>query len=121
MADLTNMKKIILYDVTDEPLWGDDAGRETMDGAYGGTFIGFFSKLIINTGKLNNDEMIDLKAKFKKPYLEVTYIDPDTAKKVKEQFYGTAMSAKLLKLNRYDATTITVIATKRQEDNRVYL
>ena len=121
MIDLETLGKIIIYEVNDEPLWGDDAGRETMDGAYSGTFIGYFTKIVINIGKLKQSEMTNIKNKFKTPFVEVSYTNPDNGNKVKEKFYGAALSAKILKIGRYDQQQITLVAVKRQVDSRVQL
>ena len=53
-----------------EPLWGDGTGRNTMDGHYSGTFIGYFTTLEIKFDVVSNSEFNLIKQLLEHPFLE---------------------------------------------------
>lgn len=53
-----------------EPLWGDGTGRNTLDGHYSGTFIGYFTTLEIKFGIVSDDEYNLIKKLLEHPFLE---------------------------------------------------
>lgn len=52
-----------------EPLWGDGTGRNTLDGHYSGTFIGYFTTLEIKFGIVSNEEYNLIKKLLEHPFL----------------------------------------------------
>lgn len=52
-----------------EPLWGDGTGRNTMDGHYSGTFIGYFTTLGIKFGIVSDEEYNLIKKLLEHPFL----------------------------------------------------
>lgn len=60
---------IINLSPTPEPLFGDGTGRETMDGHFSGTFIGYFTSLEIVFGKLSDSEFNLVKNLLEHPFL----------------------------------------------------
>lgn len=52
-----------------EPLWGDGTGRNTLDGHYGGTFIGYFTTLEIKFGIVSDEEYNLIKKLLEHPFL----------------------------------------------------
>lgn len=53
-----------------EPLWGDGTGRNTLDGHYSGTFIGYFTTLEIKFGIVSDEEYNLIKKLLEHPFLE---------------------------------------------------
>lgn len=53
-----------------EPLWGDGTGRNTLDGHYSGTFIGYFTTLEIKFGITSDEEFNLIKKLLEHPFLE---------------------------------------------------
>ncbi len=53
-----------------EPLWGDGTGRNTLDGHYSGTFIGYFTTLEIEFGYVTDEEYNLIKKLLEHPFLE---------------------------------------------------
>ena len=52
-----------------EPLWGDGTGRNTLDGHYSGTFIGYFTTLEIKFGIVSDEEFNLIKRLLEHPFL----------------------------------------------------
>lgn len=52
-----------------EPLWGDGTGRNTLDGHYSGTFIGYFTTLEIKFGIVSDEEFNLIKKLLEHPFL----------------------------------------------------
>ncbi len=52
-----------------EPLWGDGTGRNTLDGHYSGTFIGYFTTLEIEFGIVSDEEFNLIKKLLEHPFL----------------------------------------------------
>lgn len=52
-----------------EPLWGDRTGRNTLDGHYSGTFIGYFTTLEIKFGIVSDEQFNLIKTLFEHPFL----------------------------------------------------
>ena len=53
-----------------EPLWGDGTGRNTLDGHYSGTFIGYFTTLEVEFGIVSDEEFNLIKQLLEHPFLE---------------------------------------------------
>lgn len=53
-----------------EPLWGDGTGRNTLDGHYSGTFIGYFTTLEIKFGIVSDEEFNLIKKLLEHPFIE---------------------------------------------------
>lgn len=111
-----NIPKLVNYQVTPEPLWGDDAGRENREGEYSGTFIGYFSNLNFNIAPTTQAEFTQLCSLFQRPFFQVKFIREDTGELTTENFYGTALKAKKdLYKGKYNAFSFDIVATKRRE------
>ena len=52
-----------------EPLWGDGTGRNTLDGHYSGTFIGYFTTLEIKFGIVSDEQFNLIKTLLEHPFL----------------------------------------------------
>jgi len=98
MANIKTLSQtypITHFDATLEPVWGEDAGRNTNSGKFTGTFVGYFSDIHIEVGPLTKAQMKSFKAIFEVPIISLTYPDPNNNGTDKtENFYGTALSAK---------------------------
>lgn len=53
-----------------EPLWGEGTGRNTMDGHYSGTFIGYFTTLELKFGIVSDSEFNLIKQLLEHPFLQ---------------------------------------------------
>lgn len=53
-----------------EPLWGAGTGRNSLDGHYSGTFIGYFTTLEIEFGIVTDSEYNLIKKLLEHPFLE---------------------------------------------------
>ncbi|MCI8396151.1 MAG: hypothetical protein HFJ52_00105 [Clostridia bacterium] len=53
-----------------EPLWGDGTGRNSMDGHYSGTFIGYFTTLELKFGIVTDAEYNQIKSLLEHPFIE---------------------------------------------------
>lgn len=86
----------LFYDET-QPVWGDDAGRNTNSGKFTGTFKGYATLLHIEVAPLTKAQMTSLKAIFEKPIIEdVTYPNSSNNGVDKtEDFYGQAIKSSL--------------------------
>ena len=97
LRTLSQSYPITKVDVTEEPLWGEDAGRNANDGSFSGTFCGYFTNIHIDFGHTTASQLKDIKAIFEVPVIQsVTY--PDTSgdyDEYTEDFYGTAIKAEL--------------------------
>ena len=115
MANLKDFLKLCKYEITAEPLWGSDAGREAMDGHYSGTFIGYFTNITLSFGRTTQNEMNTIKATFEKPTFNFTYPNEKTGNDVTETFYGTAIKAQKESLKgKYLPFDINLVATVRR-------
>lgn len=116
MAKLTDFLKLCKYEITVEPLWGKDAGRESMAGQYSGTFVGYFTNITLSFGRTTQTEMKKIKETFEKPTFPFTYPSEKTGNDVTETFYGTAIKAQKDSLKgKYLPFDITLVATKRRD------
>ena len=66
----TEVPGIIKITPGPEPLWGDGTGRNTMDGHYSGTFIGYFTSIQVDFGKVTDSEFNLIKQLLEHPFLE---------------------------------------------------
>lgn len=57
-------------------IWGSDAGRNTIDGSYSGTFVGIFPKIQVQFHSLTQQEIETLVPILDSAFQEVTYYDP---------------------------------------------
>ena len=79
-----------------EPVWGDDAGRNSNSGKFSGTFVGYFTDIHIEVGPLTPSQMASFKAIFQVPIISLTYPNSNNNMvEYTENFYGTAITAKL--------------------------
>lgn len=53
-----------------EPLWGDGTGRNTLDGHYSGTFVGYFTTLELKFGIVSDEEFNLIKQLIEHPFIE---------------------------------------------------
>ena len=58
-------------------LWGEDTGRDTLSGDFGGTFKGVFPTFTIYFGATSQQQIEELTALFDKPHVVVKYYDPN--------------------------------------------
>lgn len=115
LASLKEIKRLLSYTVSVEPLWGDDTGREAMDGHYSGTFIGYFTKIELIIGKTTQEEMTYNKNILEHPLINLTYPSEKTGQDITEEFYGTAIQAKKNNYKgKYDGFTISLVGTVRR-------
>ncbi len=116
MSKLTDFLKLCEYEITAEPTWGSDAGRENMTADFSGTFKGYFTNITLSFGKTTQEEMSFIKEAFERPTFNFTYPSDKTGKDVTEEFYGTAIKAKKNRLGGlYLPFEITLVAVHRRD------
>lgn len=103
------------------PLWADDAGRETMDAKFSGTFKGWFTQIKLEIGRTTVEELNIIKNILEKSILSLTYpLDRDlngtkAGKAYTESFYGTAIETGFDNYKgKYDAFSIILTAIERR-------
>ena len=106
-----------------EPLWGDGTGRNTLDGHYSGTFIGYFTTLEIEFGIVSDQEYNLIKKLLEHPFLEGVQfaLEKDMGEYKQgdlftEDFYnGAAIKSSPLACGGYwEGFTVTLIANVRR-------
>lgn len=87
---------ILSFQDTPEPLWGDDAGRQSNSGKFSGTFIGYFTNIHIEVGRMTKQQMTSFKSIFEVPIIEdVTFPNSSNeGQPYTEDFYGTSLAGK---------------------------
>lgn len=119
-TEVSNIKDIT---IKVDPLWGDGTGRDTMDGHYSGTFIGYFTTMQIDFERTTNAEFNIIKTLLEHPFLEGVQFTLEKDMKTysqgdlyTEDFYnGTAIEAKPNKYHTgYEEFSITLIAVDRR-------
>jgi len=117
MADVRNLSKLKTHSHTLEPLWASDTGRNSNSGKYSGTFIGYFSQVVLEFGKTTQEEMTEIKSVLETPILkDFLYKDSDTGEFIAEDFYGTAITAKLNKwTGKYDPFNVTLTGVEKKK------
>ena len=115
---LTDLPKVKSIDHSLEPLWASDAGRNSISGKYSGTFIGYFDKLKVSIGRCTKAQMQTLRGAIDVPIIEdLTFPDSYTGSTKTEDFYGTAISAKLNHINgMYEECSFNLIAIAKRTD-----
>lgn len=109
--------KLLDYEVIPEPMWADDTGRESREGEFSGTFVGYFTNITINIGPTSQEEYTQLCSMFQRPLFSMTFIREDDGELHTETFYGTALKAKKDKYDgKYKEFSIQLVSTKRRED-----
>lgn len=116
MADVRKLPKLKSHEHTKEPLWASDTGRNSNSGKYSGTFVGYFSQIVLEFGKTTQEEMIKIKEVLEIPIIEdFLYKDSDTGNFVSEDFYGTAIKAKLNKwTGKYNSFSVTLTGVEEK-------
>lgn len=117
MANIKTLSEtlpILSFSQKYEPLWAGDTGRNSNSGAYSGTFIGYFSQIVIEFGKTTQEQMNTIKSTFETSVFSLTY--PSTnGTNVTEQFYGTAIEGKKDYWDgKYMPFSITLTAIKKR-------
>ena len=100
-----------------EPLWGDGTGRNTLDGHYSGTFIGYFTTLEIKFGIVSDEEYNLIKKLLEHPFsLEKDMNNYKQGDLFSEDFYnGQAIKSSPLACGGYwDKFSVTLTAIDRR-------
>ena len=106
-----------------EPLWGDGTGRNTLDGHYSGTFIGYFTTLEIEFGIVKDEEFNLIKKLLEHPFLEGVQfsLEKDMGNYKQGQLYtedfynGSAIKSSPLPCGGYwEGFTVTLTAIDRR-------
>lgn len=106
-----------------EPLWGDGTGRNSLDGHYSGTFIGYFTALEIEFGIVTDEEFNLIKKLLEHPFLEGVQfsLEKDMGNYKQGQLYtedfynGAAIKASPLTCGGYwESFSVTLTAIDRR-------
>lgn len=119
MVDLYELSKkvpLLTQEHTLEPLWGDDTGRNSNSGVFSGTFKGYFSQIVVEFAKTTQEQLTLIKDEFEHSVINVRYKDSNTGNWISEEFYGTAIKAKLNEWEgKYLPFSITLTAIREYE------
>lgn len=100
-----------------EPTWANDTGRNSNNGDFSGTFIGYFDQIVINFTPTSAAEIKDLREKFEHPIVSFKFRDSRTNSDRIGDFYGTSIKASFDNLEgKYKSTSITLTAVKKRSD-----
>lgn len=118
MIDLEQLSKtnpLLTHEHTLEPLWGSDTGRNSNNGTYSGTFVGYFSQLQLEFGSTNQTQMTYLRSLFDNPVISVRYLDSIDGNWYTEDFYGTAINGKKDNWDgKYEPFNLTLTAIRKR-------
>lgn len=113
--DIMSLPKILKIEHSIEPLWNKDAGRNSNNGTYTGTFCGYFDKLTLNIGKTTQNELTTIRNAIESPIIQVKFKDTKTGLDKTEQFYGTAIKTTQTNVNGlYDPFNFSLVAVYRR-------
>lgn len=93
-ADVRTLPRLKSHEHSKEPLWAKDTGRNSNSGKYSGTFIGYFSQVVLEFGKTTQEEMNIIKSQLEHPVVNLIYKSSDDGEFKAEDFYGTKISGK---------------------------
>lgn len=116
---LSQSYPILMFRDTPEPLWADDAGRNTNSGKFSGTFIGYFTNIHIEVGKMTKQQMKEFKAIFEVPIIEdLTFPNSSNAgTEYTEDFYGTSIDGTTKYWDgEYEGFTFDLVAVEKRND-----
>ena len=116
---LSETYPITMFKDKPEPLWGNDAGRNSNSGKFSGTFKGYFTNLHIEVAPLTKSQMTSFKAIFEVPIIEdVTFPNSsNNGADYTEDFYGTAIeSATDYWDGKYKSFSFDLVAVEKRND-----
>jgi len=116
---LSQTLPITLFKDKPEPVWGDDAGRNSNSGKFSGTFVGYFTTIHFEVAPLTKAQMTSFKQIFEKPIIEaVTYPNSSNNGEDKtEDFYGVAIESATDYWNgKYKAFSFDLTAVNPRND-----
>ena len=116
---LSETYPITMFKDKPEPLWGNDAGRNSNSGKFSGTFKGYFTNLHIEVAPLTKSQMTSFKAIFEVPIIEdVTFPNSsNNGADYTEDFYGTAIeSATDYWDGKYKPFSFDLVAVEKRND-----
>lgn len=97
-------------------MWASDTGRNSNSGAYSGTFVGYFSQLVLEFGKTTQSELDKIQAELEKPIITLTYKSKNGGIWETEKFYGTKIEGKLSNWDKkYEPFSITLTGVKKKK------
>ncbi len=82
-----------VYKDRNEPAWSDDTGRNTMDGAFSGTKIGNFPKIIAQFPIMPDSTTQRFRQECEKEYVTLEWWSLSLGKYVTSEFYASATEA----------------------------
>lgn len=116
MTDVRNLPKLKSQDHSLQPLWASDTGRNSNSGAYSGTFVGYFSQLVLEFGKTTQSELDEIQNELENPIVNLTYKSKNGGIWDTEKFYGTEIHGKLNKwTGKYEPFSVTLTGVKRKK------
>ena len=122
-VDLLKLPRVIDALHTVEPTWSKNAGRNSNNGDFGGTFVGYFDTLNVTVGETTQSELTQIRNKVEVPIIEnVKFLDSRTGLYKTEDFYPNAIAVKIKSLKmaentkKYPSFSFILTATKRRTD-----
>ncbi len=116
---LSQSYPILTFEDSVEPLWGEDAGRNSNSGNFSGTFNGYYTNMHIECGPMTKAQMTNFKAIFEVPIIEdVTFPNShNNGADYTENFYGTKIKSVLDYWDgKYKPFSIDLVAVRKRND-----
>lgn len=116
MADVRKLPKLKTHEHSLQPLWASDTGRNSNSGAYSGTFVGYFSQVVLEFGKATQEDLDIIQEEIENPIIDLTYKSKNGGKFETEKFYGTEIKGKLNKwTGKYEPFSVTLTGVKKKK------
>lgn len=110
----SSLKRLLEYEISNEPLWASDAGRSNMTGSYTGTFNGYLPSLTLSFGDMSAEDMQYNCNLLEQPIVLVSYEEKKTKELLTKYFLGTAISTKVTSYKgRYEGFSISLSAVSK--------
>ena len=119
IKEISKTYPILKFKDTPEPMWGEDAGRNSNSGKFSGTFKGYFTTIHIEVGSMTHSQMTSFKKIFEVPIIKsVTFPNSSNdGKSYTEDFYGTSLAGETIDWDGYyEPFNFDLIAIKKRTD-----
>jgi len=108
------LKSVGKYEISNEPLWAKDAGRNNMSGTFTGTFNGWYPTITITFNNMHPADMAYNATIIEKPILSITYEDYRTGQMQTRDFYGTAIRSSVpFYKGYYENFSVSFVSVKK--------
>lgn len=108
------LRRLLEYEIANEPLWASDAGRSNMSGTYTGTFNGYLPSMVLSFGDMSPEDMQYNCDLLESPIILVSFEEKKTKTLLSRYFLGTSISTKVSNYKgRYEGFSISLSAVSK--------